>query len=196
MKNLSLALCVAVLITLAMVLLVVERGGLIAWAGLLGGACLTAKIWWKSARPDLAVSLILAALLVITWFGTHRYVIATWESGEVVELIIELPDRQHTARLWVMDIGEHPTVYYDAAPEVAAILLAGEPVQFRRAGQLSTRIPQTTAVDAMSAAQADRVLTAMQTKYGARNDAATVYYGLLGASRDRVAIVATLVDAP
>ncbi len=174
--------------------LLIERGGLIAWLGVFIGVALLAKAWLKPGRRDLAISIALALLLVVAWFGSRYYVISTWESGEVVELVIPTNAGPHTARLWVLDIGEYPVVYYDAEPEVAAALLAGTPIQLTRKGEVSTRIPQTRLVDTLPEAEANEVLAGMETKYGERNNAAVVYYLMLGRSRDRIAVVASLAS--
>lgn len=166
MNSRSIAFVVAATVALAGLALVVERGGLIAW---------------------------LALILGVAWFGTLNYVISTWESGEVVELTIDTSEGPQVARLWVLDIDEHPTLYYDAPPLAAQSLLAQTPVQFSRAGEVSTRVPQATEVDALPEAQANRMLEGMQSKYGERNSAAMVYYGLLGRARDRVPLVVKLL---
>ncbi len=189
-----LAVLAAALIILAAIVLVIDRGGLIAWTAVVAGAGMLAKIGLKPSRFDVGLSVGLAVLLILTWLGSRHYVISTWESGEVVELAMDTSSGPHTARVWVLDIGDQPHVYYDAEPEVAASLLAGKPLRFTRSGEVSTRIPQATRADALPQADAQRVLEAMQTKYGDRVAAADVYYLMLGRSRDRVAVVARLVE--
>lgn len=186
---------IAVLATLAGLYLVFSHNGLIAWFALLGGVLLLGKIWRRPTERDLALSLGLILVPVLLWAGTYYYVISSWESGEVVELEIQTSNGSLTARLWVMDIGPHPVVYYDALPEVAQSLLAGHPLRFNRAGQISIRVPQATPVEALGEEQANRIMSAMQNKYGALNDAAVLYYLMLGRAADRVALVATLVPA-
>ncbi len=190
----TLAKVTAGLLLIIGLILVVERGGLIAWSALLGGLVMLAKGWFKPTNNDLVVSLGLALLLGLAWFGTWRYVISTWESGEVVELVIATDAGEHTARLWILDIGAEPLVYYDAPPLAANSLLAGTPVQFTRGGEVSTRTPVARLVDGLAEAEANQVLEAMGTTYGDRNNAATWYYLMLGRSRDRVALVITLVE--
>lgn len=174
--------------------LLVDRGGIIAWSAFSGGIVLLAKTGLRPSRTDLGLSVGLAAVAVLAWVGTLYYVISTWESGEVVELIIDTSDGVHTARVWVLDIGVYPVVYYDAAPEVAQSLLAGKPLQLLRAGEVSNRIPKATRVDTLPEDEANLILEAMVTKYGDRVSAADVYYSMLGRSRDRVAVVADLIE--
>lgn len=188
------ALLILVLTSVVALFLVVDRGGLIAWGALVVGVALLAKIWLRPSRLDLGLSCALVTISVLAWFGTHYYVISTWESGEVVELSIDTSNGPHTVRLWVLDIGAAPLVYYDAEPEVAKSLLAGKPLRFMRAGEVSTRIPKASQVDALPEDRANLVLEAMETKYGDRNNAAIVYYVMLGRSRDRVALVANLIE--
>ena len=185
---------VAGITTAVALLLVIDRGGVLAWVTLSVGVALLAKIWFKPSAIDPGLSVGLAAVSALAWVGVFYYVISTWESGEVVELAIDTSEGVHTARVWVLDIGESPLVYYDAEPEVAESLLDGKPVQFTRAGTVSTRIPEATRVDALPEDEANRVFEAMVTKYGDRVDAADVYYLMLGRSRDRVAVVASLIQ--
>lgn len=186
------AVFIAALTCLVALPLVLDRGGLIAWAAFLIGAALLAKVWRRPSRADPALSIVLAAFLVLAWLGTRHYVISTWESGEVVELAIDTSNGPHTARVWVLDIEEQPHVYYDAEPEVADALLAGRPLRLTREDEVTTRIPVATRAEALSEGQAGRILEAMESKYGGRVAAADVYYLLLGRSRDRVAVVARL----
>ena len=122
------------------------------------------------------------------------YVISTWESGEVVELAIDASSGVHTARLWVLDVGAHPLVYYEAEPEVGQSLLAGKPLQFTRAGKVSTRVPKARRVDDVPEDESSRILAAMEAKYADQNSAAVIYYLMVGSPRDRVALVANLIE--
>jgi len=194
LKSSKAAFFLAALTTSVALVLLVDRGGLIAWGTFFSGVALLAKIGLKPSRIDLGLSVGLATLSVLAWVGTLYYVISTWESGEVVELNIDTSEGEHTARLWVLDIGADPIVYYDAEREVAKSLLAGKPLQFTRADEVSTRVPRATLVDALPEGEANRILEAMEAKYGYRNKAAGIYYSLLGRSRDRVALVVSLIE--
>ena len=194
MNSRTIAGLIAGLAALVATILLLDRGGLLAWALLSIGIALVAKIWLKPAQVDLKLALGLTAVLALAWVGTLYYVISTYESGEVVELAIDTNEGAHTARLWVLDIGADPTVYYDAEPHVAESLLAGKPLQFVRAGEVSTRTPKATPVDVLPEDEANMILEVMGTKYGSRMTAVDVYYLLLGRPRDRVALVANLVE--
>ena len=194
LKSRKIAVFIAGLTIVVALILLVDRGGLIAWGALFSGVALLAKICLKPSKRDLVLSVGLVTVSVLAWVGTLSYVISTYESGEVVELAIDTSNGAHTARLWVMDIEAYPTVYYDAEPEVAKSLLAGTPLRFTRAGAVSTRIPQATQVDALPEDEANLILEAMGTKYGDRMTAADVNYLMLGRSRDRVAGVANLIE--
>jgi len=192
LKPQRIAMVIAGLITVVALGVVAVRGGLIGWGALFVGAALLAKIWFKPSAIDLGLCVGFTILPVLMWVVTFYYVISTWESGEVVDLAIDTSDGPHTVRVWVLDIGVNPLVYYDAEPQAAKSLLAGKPVQFTRAGQVSTRIPKATQVDALSGDEADLIFQAMGAKYGDRVDAADIYYLMLGRARDRVALVAEL----
>ena len=181
--------------TIVALWLVMNRGGVIAWSALLLGSVLLTKIWLKPTRADLGLSAGLAALAVVIWIATFNYVINTWESGEVVELVMETNTGTHTTRVWVLEFDSDPVIYYDAPPAAATALLAGTPLQFTRGAEVSTRIPQTTEADALSEEEAKRIFEAMAAKYGEKVDAADIYYLMLGRSRDRVAVVASLAGS-
>jgi hypothetical protein len=181
-------------ITAIALVLVVDRGGLIAWSTALLGTALFLKICLRPSRFDLAMSFGAAALPILAAISTFYYVISTWETGEVVELAIETATGTHTARVWVLDIDVHPVIYYDAPTEAANSLLAGKPLQFTRGTMTSIRIPVATQADELPQEEANRVFEAMARKYAERVDAADIYYLLLGRSRDRLAVVATLTE--
>lgn len=191
-KTRNIAILIAGLTTASAILLLVDRGGLIAWSALFIGLALLAKVLFKPTTHDLALSAASATALVLVWFGTLYYVISTFESGEVVELAIETSNGTQTARVWVLDIGAHPLVYYDTDPEVAMSLLAGTPLQFTRSGNRSTRIPEATPFDELPEDEANLIFEAMGSKYGERNGAVDVFYSMLGRPRDRIAVVASL----
>ncbi len=180
--------------TLAALILAIDRGGLIGWGVLFIGVGLLAKIWLKASRLDLGLSVGLAAISVLAWVGILYYVISTYESGEVVELAIDTSRGAHIARLWVLDVGGDPTVYYDAEPEVAKSLLAGKPLQFTRKGVVSTRTPEAIQIDALPDTEAKGLLEVMRAKYGDRMMAADAYYLVLGRPRDRVGLVVKLIE--
>ena len=98
-------------------------------------------------------------------------------------------------RVWVLDTDSAPLIYYDAEPDAAKSLLAGKPLRLTRAGTAGTRIPVATRVDELLEDEANQILLTMQAKYGDRMGAATIYYLMLGRARDRVALVARLVEA-
>lgn len=187
-------LSLTALLTLVACYLVATRGGLIAWALLISAVLLLLKAWRRPAAADLIWSLTIAGTGALLWAVTFYYVITTWESGEVVELVISTSDGPHTARVWTMEIEGATFVYYDAPRAAADALLAGTPVQFTENGKVSTRIPDSTEADLLSAAQANQIMAAMTSKYGDRVAAADVFYLLLGRSTDRVAVLTKLIE--
>ena len=172
--------------------LLATRGGLIAWGTVFIGAALLTKVWLRPSKCDLMLSVGMVMVPVAAWFGTFYYVISTFESGEVVELQIDTDDGLHIARVWVLDIGESPVVFYDTDPEIAKSLLAGNPLQLTRSGETSTRIPEARLLDDLPEDEANLVNEVMQDKYGERNEAVEIYYSMLGRHQDRVGVVASL----
>ena len=169
-----------------------ERNSLIALTALLSGVALFIKTRLRPSKPDLLLSIGIAAVAVLAWLGAWLYVVSTYESGEVVELIMDTNKGNHTARVWVFELGSDSFVYYDAEPHVAESLLMSKPLQFQRGGNTSTRVPEAIEVDLLPEEKADEVFTAMQSKYGNRMYAADIYYLLIGTPRDRMALVVNL----
>lgn len=194
MSNRAIAASIAGVTLIAAAIVCVHRGGAIAGLTLVAAGLLLAKIRFKPSPRDWAIALGIAVVPALLWVATLRYVIATYESGEVVELAIDTDTGLHTARLWIMDMGPDPTVYYDAPPQAAAALLAGKRLQMTRGAIASERIPQASRFDGLPQPQADGILQAMQEKYGDRYNAAIVFYVLLGSPRDRITVVATLAE--
>lgn len=186
------AYLIAGCIVLISIFVISERNSLIALTSLLLGVALVIKTRLRPSESDLAVGLGIAAVATLTWLGSWFYVLSTYESGEVVELIIDTDKGNHTARVWVFDIGNDSFVYYDAEPHVAESLLMGKPLQFQRGGNTSTRTPEAIQAASLPEEKADEVFTAMQLKYGNRMYAADIYYLLIGTPRDRMALVVNL----
>ncbi|MEQ8860067.1 MAG: hypothetical protein RIC56_15590 [Pseudomonadales bacterium] len=190
----GIAVFVAGLTTVAALFLVVDRGGAIAWGTVVLGGALLAKVWLRPSRSDTGWCFAMAIAPALAWAVTFGYVISTFESGEVVEMAIDLGSDTHTARVWVLDIGNDPVVYYETDPVVADSLVSGEPLQFTRAGETSTRTPHAERADSIPEEEANRVLEVMSAKYGDRMTAVNVYYAMLGSPRDRVSLVVTLKE--
>lgn len=191
--RIGIASILAALIALVGGALVVERGGLLAWIGLAVGLALLIKIYLRPSAVDLALSIGTAAVWALTWAGTAWFVFSTWESGEVVELSVETHDGIHTARVWALDEVDSLVLYYDAEPEIADALISGNPIRVQRQDQI-VRLGDVVAipVEDMPEDELNRLYGLMIDKYGDRNVATDVFYGLLGRSRDRVAVVVTI----
>ncbi len=189
-----LAIGFAVAFVLGTGLLAADRGGVLAWTGVLVGVVLLVKLFALPSRWDVRVCLTAMLLWGVAWAGTLYYVRSTWESGEVVELVIDLPSGTHAARVWVLDSGDTSLIYYDAPPAVADALLSGRPVRFTRGGVMSVRQPQARRVAEVSAQEANAIFALMTDKYGDRNAATDVYYAFLGRSRSRVPIVVRFIE--
>lgn len=133
--------------------------------------------------------MVVLAVWAIAWGATWYYVMATWESGEVVQL--ELADG-HIARVWVFDTTEGPVMYYDAPPEVASRLLAGAPVSMTRNDRVRHECAHASRVDELPEERVADLLGQMEAKYEGRNTATAVFYTVLGGRRDRVGVVIEL----
>lgn len=169
--------------------LVVERGGILAWSGVIISVFLLTKLFARPTPIDL--TLVLGSLLVwaLAWAGTKTYVISTWESGEVVEMTIPTTTGLHTARTWVLDLDDTAVIYYDAEPEIVAALSSGTPVKLTRNGEARSLEPKATPVDDVPPEQMTRIFDLMNEKYGEQNRATEIYYSMLGRSRDRIAVI-------
>ncbi len=168
--------------------LVVDRGGLLAWIGVILGSLLLLKILLWPSRRDAILSIAIPAVWAVSWVGTWAYVVSTWESGEVVQL--EVAD-DHTARVWVLDASDGPTMYYDAPPDVADSLLAGAPVSMTRNGRVSQGCAAVSRVEEVPEERLQNLIDQMERKYENRTTATDVFYLMLGVKRDRVGLIIT-----
>lgn len=188
------AICLADFLTFAGIFLVWERGGILAWLAIFLGTGLFLKALLRPSKMDPAVVVTVILLWAVSWQLTFSYIISTWESGEVVELQIPMAGDTHVARIWVLDVDAIVTMYYDAEPEVAAVLLSGAPIQVTRNGAvLNYQAFEMRAVSDIPQAQMNAIFAAMTAKYGELNAATDLFYRFLGRSRDRVAVVIELV---
>ncbi|MDJ0788424.1 MAG: hypothetical protein QNK05_16580 [Myxococcota bacterium] len=169
--------------------LVVDRGGLLAWLGAVLAAGLLLKILRRPSARDALLSAGALGVWAISWGATWGYVVSTWESGEVVQLDVA---GEHTARVWVLDLSGGPIMYYDAPPEVASPLLAGEAVSMTRDGRVRDACAVAARAEDLPEDRLQDLIGRMEEKYGSRNLATTVYYSVLGVKRDRVGLVIEL----
>ncbi|MBY0401022.1 hypothetical protein K2X89_12045 [Myxococcota bacterium] len=186
-------MAVAVVLLASGAALVMDRGGILAWAGTVLGAILLAKSTWKPGRMDLWIGLVAAGLWLAVWAGTAHWVISTWESGEVIELAIETPEGPHTARIWVLDVDGAEVAVYDAEPDVAEALRSGRPIRVKRGEVLRTMSVEARPVDSVDPIEVERLFGAMGEKYGERNTATDVFYSVLGRPRNRIILLLRLV---
>ena len=178
----SIAIWVALGMFAAAVFLVVDRGGILAWVGVVAGALLFLKVLrWPSPR-DAVTSVSVLGIWVMLWAGTWWYVRAAWESGEVLQM--RIADKQ-TVRVWVLDMSDGPVVYYDAPPEAADLLLGGAPLSWTRAGHTKQGCAAVERASDLSEEQALAVVELMEEKYKGANMATNVFYLALGGKRDR-----------
>lgn len=191
----SQATIVAFLIGAVGLLIALDRGGVLAWAGCILGIALLLKISLRPSRIDLLASIGAAAIWALAWVGTIYYVVSVWESGEVVVLAVEMPNETHTVRVWVVDIDESLVLYYDAEPEIAEAMISDQQVSVTRADQLLefTRVDVRTADD-VPEAELNQIFQLLEDKYGSRNEASALYAMMVGRSRDRVGVVLTLAN--
>ncbi len=184
-----LALAVGICMFVAAAALVVDRGGLLAWIGVVAALLVLLKILRWPARHDASIALATLGVWAIAWGGTWSYVVSTWESGEVVELDVA---GGHTARVWVLDMSDKPVMYYDAPPDVAGSLLAGARLTVTRNGRVSQGCADAARVDGTAEVRLQEVFSRMEEKYKERNRATEIFYSVLGGRRDRVAVLMEL----
>jgi hypothetical protein len=150
---------------------------------------LYAKHSLRPSRTDSLLSLGFTLLWVVAWVVTWDYVRSAWESGEVVEIGVQVPGGIHNARLWVFDLDGEPVVYYDAPPRVGDELLAGAPMTINRGDRRIAGCSAATRVDELSDEEIAAVFSLIEKKYHEHNRATEVFYSVLGGERDRIALL-------
>lgn len=98
--------------------------------------------------------------------------------------------------MWVVDLRDEPTVYYDAPPSVARALLQGPPLTFVRAGEITSGCADARLADALPPERLDELFALLDAKYGALDGATELFYTVLGSRRDRVGVVLQVDDCP
>ena len=166
--------------------LVIDRGGLLAWIGVVLGALLLLKVLRRPSPRDTIFSVVALGIWAVSWGATWGYVMSAWESGEVVQIEV---DSAHTARVWVIDTNDGPIMYYDAPPGVAARLLAGAPLSMTRNGHVTHECAAADRSQELPEERVQDLLHRMEEKYEGRNTATDVFYAVLGVRRDRVGLV-------
>jgi len=195
MSQKSIAMVIAGLIAVLGILLVVERGGGFGWSGGVIGIALLVKVYARPSRFDLKISISIAAILSVICAGTLYLVRSTWESGEVVELRVDLPTGVHIARVWVLNIDESIVVYYDAEPDIVATLISDPQISVIREGELiGFSNVQVRPTEIVPVAEVNQIFQMWEEKYGRRTQASVVYSLMFGRSRDKEAMILTLTQ--
>ena len=190
-KYLSISIA-GLLLTFGIVLLL-ERGGLFAWAGIILGIVLLIKISALPSVADVKISVLTTATFVATWAATYLIIILIWESGEIAELHVENSEDVSTTRVWVLDLGGDTIIFYDAEPEDAAILRGDPKISVTRENteikysQIHVISSEDECTDSLN-----RVYEGWSKKYGNRTLATPVYSLMYGRSRTKESFIITL----
>ena len=182
------AIAPAALVAIAVAVLV-QRGGVLGWVALVAGLLLLAKMLFRPGSRDVWLGIGAVAAWSLVWLGCWQYVVRTWESGEVVELVINVDRQPHIARIWVLDMDGQQVMVYDAERDVADALAAGQPVRMRRGTTEQTVVMHARSMAEVPEAQVTRIFVLMDQKYGSRNFATEVFYTMLGGPRSRVIMI-------
>jgi len=192
--NRLVALSVAVLLLVASIFIILQRGGTLAWSGAVVALLLMVKAWiWSSSR-DAQLTVFVLAFWGLSWVAIWQYVKSVWESGEVVEITVDTPSGPHAARVWVLDVDGEPTMYYDAPPVIAQQLLKGAAVTMTRNGTEVDGCANASRVSDLSQDVVAAFSLRMEEKYQARNNATGIFYTFLGGRRDRIPILLRLTE--
>ena len=190
-KYLSISIA-GLLLTLGTVLLL-ERGGLFAWAGIILGIVLLIKILALPSVADVKISVLTTATFVATWAATYLIIILIWESGEIAKLHVENSEDVSTTRVWVLDLGGDTIIFYDAEPEDAAILRGDPKISVTRENS-EIKYSQFHIISSEDARtdSLNRVYEGWSEKYGNRTLATPVYSLMYGRSRTKESFIITL----
>ena len=181
----SSAIVIAALLAIAGGALIWQRGGVFAYVGAIVGVGLLVKTYARPSARDRLLSISALLVWLAAWAGTAFYVFSTWESGEVVDLVIDTSVGPHAARVWVVDAPDASVVVYDTAPAIADALMRGRSASLTRKGRTTRTLLDAKPAAAMRSEEVDAIFQLMNDKYGNRNRATEVFYQLLGGARDR-----------
>jgi len=190
-KYLSISIA-GLLLTFGTILLL-ERGGLFAWAGIILGIVLLIKILALPSVADVKISVLTTATFVAAWVATYVAIIVIWESGEIAELHVENLEGVSTIRVWVLDLDSDTIIFYDAEPEDAAILRGNPKISVTRDNteieysQIDVVSSEVAPIDSLN-----KVYEGWSEKYGNRTLATPVYSLMFGRSRTKESFIITL----
>lgn len=166
------------------------RGGLLSWAGLGISIAVLVKLTIKPNSSD--IKLCLGGL--VTWgagWGFAAYLVFSgWESGEVIELLIETEEGSSIARTWIVDSDETPVMIYVTNMATIKALQSQEPVLLTRDGKQTQRRPYLTLAEEADADYLNNIYSLIEDKYGSSNNSTTIYFQWMGSPRNReIAII-------
>ena len=191
-KYLSISIS-GLLLTFGTVILL-ERGGLFAWAGIILGIVLLIKTLALPSVADVKISVLTTATFVAAWVATYVAIIVIWESGEIAELHVENSEDVSTTRVWVLDLGGDTIIFYDAEPKDAVILRGNPKISVTRENteikysQIHVISSEDARTDSLN-----RVYEGWSEKYGNRTLATPVYSLMYGRSRTKESFIITLI---
>ena len=190
-KYLSISIA-ALLLTFGTVLLL-DRGGLFAWTGIILGIVLLIKTLTLPSVANVEICVLTSAIFVAAWAATYLAIILIWESGEIAKLHVENSEDASTTRVWVLDLGGDTIIFYDAEPEDAAILHGDPKISVTRENteikysQIHVISSEDAPIDSLN-----RVYEGWGEKYGNRTLATPVYSLMYGRSRTKESFIITL----
>ncbi len=192
MNKKYLAITIAVLLLASGAVLLIERGGVFAWAGIVTGIALLIKILARPSIADAKISVLALTAIAAAWIVTYLSVILIWESGEIAELHVETLTGVSTTRVWVLDFDGDTVIFYDAEPEDAAILRGDPQISVTRENTEIEYSRIEVISEAAPAEAVNRIYEGWNEKYGNRNLATPFYSLMFGRSRTKEAFIITL----
>ena len=193
MNNKYLAIAIAGLPLATGAVLLAERGGLFAWAGIIIGIVLQIKILTRPSIADVKISVLALTAFAAAWIVTYLSIILIWESGEIAELHVETSKGVNTIRVWVLDFDGDTVIFYDAEPEDAAILRGDPQISVTRENtEIEYSQIEVISIEAAPDEAVNRVYQGWSEKYGNRTLATPVYPLMFGRSRTKESFIITL----
>jgi hypothetical protein len=169
--------------------LVLERQGWLPWAGVVLGGVGLVLMAVLHGRNSLYCFGLFSSVLVIAWAGVASYVFSTWESGEVVEILIAEPDSKMSFRTWVVDRDGTEIAIYECPPEARSTLESNEVVLVDRQTARYTAELDAVPAERLNANDLNEIYALFREKYGDKSRATKLYYLLMGARRDSQVMV-------
>ncbi|MFP6806826.1 MAG: hypothetical protein VB957_06550 [Pseudomonadales bacterium] len=174
---------------IASIFVALDRGGWLAWSGILLGCIGIILSMVLRKRGSIYCFIGFFAVITSAWCGVAYYVYSSWELGEVIDISITRGNSEKSFRTWIVDHAGIAAVVYDADPETAEVLASIETVTVVRQGSKHLLSLRVIPEHRMAAEELNEIYRLFEEKYHELNPATDIYYLMMGRPKDNQLLI-------